>query len=983
MASLIAQYFLNHRLDLAEVEWQMQEFARQGYEGVYAHARPGMLTPYFSEDWWRVIDKMVEVCERVGMEFWIWDEDYFPSGLCGGRVLWTDPGLAARELRFKVVEVSGAGPFEVDFEQGMLVGAWAVPVSLTPCPSPMPLPTVAGRGENNDMVDISKYCGTRRQWWGPRYMLHRAYSPGINPIGHPHWRSSMEENRFAVVWTPEEPGDYLIVGVTEAVCSADHPDLLRPEGVRLFLELSHEEYARRYGDRFGKTIRGSFTDEPSPGSLLFPWSPVLPAEFDQDHGYSLVEHLPHLALDLDERSAAVRHHYRQTQHRLVKANYVDQVGAWCHEHGLKSIGHLTRTEWLSLAAVWWPNELRCYENMDIPCADPLGASVGFKDAASYHTGLKVVSSAAELFGKEQAGADCVAVIGDEGKLRDLKYLFDYHMVMGINHFTVHGLSYSNDGPRKDEVPPSIFYQHTEWKHMKVLADHVRETAAALTGGRQVCDIAMLYPSTSLYCQARLGDEWMNLEDEGRIHGLVEEMLCRQKDFCFVDEEWLATAERSYAVVVLPYLQYIDQQAAEGLRRFAATGGRVICVGHVPVALTEDLNAPVAEWAEDAAEFVEAPEEEWLAALPGASVEGDGARDVFVLRRDRDGKRIVFAFNRGEEAFWGTVEGVEVEIAARGSVLMDDGSLTPAPLPVGEGERREASGHEINADWEIEFEANQLPLSFWHCGPPGGLMGTAFTAGQPFDLMRREADPQAGGEGVADYYCRFMLTGEISDAQIVIEDSTITGEWTMYVNDQPVSGWERSREMDCLNWHAPVGALLRGGTSPVLNVVRVETTGTGRGLHEVMYLYGAFTCEYRYGHLSYPFVKGASEKKRPPISSPSLKGGESDGHASGMLQSWDVLGYPTFSGTATYRRRFTVEAQGDYVLDLGRVEDVAAVAVDGLPVAVLAWEPYRVKLAGLAAGEHELQIEVTNAPANRNRAAGLPAGLLGPVRVRPE
>jgi hypothetical protein len=36
--------------------------------------------------------------------------------------------------------------------------------------------------------------------------------------------------------------------------------------------------------------------------------------------------------------------------------------------------------------------------------------------------------------------------------------------------------------------------------------------------------------------------------------------------------------------------------------------------------------------------------------------------------------------------------------------------------------------------------------------------------------------------------------------------------------------------------------------------------------------------------------------------------------------------------------------------------------------------------GLTAGEHELQIEVTNAPANRNRAAGLPAGLLGPVTV---
>jgi hypothetical protein len=68
------------------------------------------------------------------------------------------------------------------------------------------------------------------------------------------------------------------------------------------------------------------------------------------------------------------------------------------------------------------------------------------------------------------------------------------------------------------------------------------------------------------------------------------------------------------------------------------------------------------------------------------------------------------------------------------------------------------------------------------------------------------------------------------------------------------------------------------------------------------------------------------------------------------------------------------------LDLGRVEDVAVVRVDGRRLASLAWPPYTCSLADVAPGEHELSIEVTNGPANRNRAAGLPAGLLGPVRL---
>ena len=94
----------------------------------------------------------------------------------------------------------------------------------------------------------------------------------------------------------------------------------------------------------------------------------------------------------------------------------------------------------------------------------------------------------------------------------------------------------------------------------------------------------------------------------------------------------------------------------------------------------------------------------------------------------------------------------------------------------------------------------------------------------------------------------------------------------------------------------------------------------------------------------------------------------------------MLGYPTFSGSAVYTREVEVAEAGDWLLDLGRVEDCATVSVDGEPAAVLPWEPYRCLLRGLAPGAHTFAVEVTNPPANRNRAAGLPAGLLGPVKL---
>jgi len=209
----------------------------------------------------------------------------------------------------------------------------------------------------------------------------------------------------------------------------------------------------------------------------------------------------------------------------------------------------------------------------------------------------------------------------------------------------------------------------------------------------------------------------------------------------------------------------------------------------------------------------------------------------------------------------------------------------------------------------------------------------------------------------------MLTGDIPDARLVIEDSTVTGEWMLRMNGHSITDWRRERVLDCQNLVAEVGHALRTGSAPTLNVIEIESAGAGRGLHEIPYLYGSFRATYRYAHLSFPFLEGATNVLPLPV-----------------LQPWTTLGYPTFSGTATYEREFTLADSGDFALDLGRVEDVAEVEVDGVPVATLAWEPYRCVLAGLKAGKHRLTVRVSNAPANRNRAAMQPAGLLGPVRV---
>jgi len=546
-------------------------------------------------------------------------------------------------------------------------------------------------------------------------------------------------------------------------------------------------------------------------------------------------------------------------------------------------------------------------------------------------------------------------------------MLDYQMVLGINYFVLHGLSYSLDGPRKDEVPPSLFYQHTEWKHMRVLLDHVRETCEWLTDGEHVCNLAVLYPAVSLGAQISASTPDPNfLPDERCIHDLVETLLSNQKDFDFIDEVTLQenvgsdgklTTPERYDTILLPHLRYIDLDTADALVRFARAGGKVIAIGQVPRALTRNLDEPLRKWSDGCVVFSQTLDMTILDALDGPEVKGLGARDVFVLRRRNEGQLRTFLFNRRESSFQGTIDGQAVSVPPRGSLMLSDRSVPEC----------ESAGRPIAdlADgWHVTFEPNHLPLIFWHAVEKMGSWNdyTQFYA-PGINLLTREKDPHVGGSGLVRYVYRFMLTGEIPDARIVIDDSAISGDWKLFVNGVEIRDWSPAVIFDCRNRQAAVGHTLRGGSTPTLNIVTVETQGPDRGLREVPYLYGSFACEFRYSLPSFPFVRGTPAEL-------SLE----------TLQPWNVLGRPTFSGSAMYRRCFEIPETGDYILDLGNVIDVAAVGIDDQSVRVLAWPPYRCVVKNLRKGVHSVCVEVTNPPANRNRAANLPAGLLGPVRL---
>lgn len=79
-------YSLNDSLKPDLIRRQISDFAQGGIGGVFLHARDGLLTQYFEEEWWNAIDAAVDQCVKSGINPWFYDEYKWPSGYAAGYV---------------------------------------------------------------------------------------------------------------------------------------------------------------------------------------------------------------------------------------------------------------------------------------------------------------------------------------------------------------------------------------------------------------------------------------------------------------------------------------------------------------------------------------------------------------------------------------------------------------------------------------------------------------------------------------------------------------------------------------------------------------------------------------------------------------------------------------------------------------------------------------------------------------------------------
>ena len=93
----------NNCLDETELVRQIEDMKSAGIGGFIMHARTGLTDEYLGEKWFSCVAACLKKAKELGMEAWVYDENGWPSGFVGGKLL-ENEDFRARYLEYSVGE---------------------------------------------------------------------------------------------------------------------------------------------------------------------------------------------------------------------------------------------------------------------------------------------------------------------------------------------------------------------------------------------------------------------------------------------------------------------------------------------------------------------------------------------------------------------------------------------------------------------------------------------------------------------------------------------------------------------------------------------------------------------------------------------------------------------------------------------------------------------------------------------------------------
>jgi hypothetical protein len=519
----------NGEITREDINMYMTGFKNAGCGGVFIHPRPGLITEYLSDDWFELYQYTVGKGKELDMDVWIYDENSYPSGFAGGHVPYLMPESynQGQGLRMTKFDVL---PDTADKYYLCLKDEGGSYRDIT---SSIP----GEKGKNGKYLLFSKTFNGKSDWYGG----------------------------FSYV-------DLLYPGVTEK-----------------FIDITMTGYEKYIGTEFGKTVPGTFTDEPqinSPGGIR--WTPDLFDVFQKQWNYDLRTQLPSLYEKVGEWKK-VRHNYTQTLLSLFIDRWAKPWYKYCEEKGLKFTGHYWEHEWPNMRP--GGDNMAMYAWHHVPGIDMLFNQFNDSLAKAQFGNIRAVkelASVANQTGRSRTLSETFGGGGWDLTFTDMKRLGDWEYALGVNFMNQHLTYFTMAGARKYDYPPAFTYHEPWWNNYKYINDHYARLSMALSSGRQINDILILEPTTTAWLYDsyatknnevnQTGQSFQNfvtsLEKAQVEYDLGSENII--KDIGDVRKGYFVTGQCKYSRFVIPPMtENLDHSTFKLLRKFCSGGGKII------------------------------------------------------------------------------------------------------------------------------------------------------------------------------------------------------------------------------------------------------------------------------------------------------------------------------------------------------------------------------------------------------------------------
>ncbi|MCY2995668.1 MAG: glycosyl hydrolase [Planctomycetota bacterium] len=426
--SVMPFWFWNDNLQDEEIVRQIADFEAHGVYGFVIHPRIGLPRDisWLSPRMIRAMHVAVDEAVRRRMVVVLYDEGMYPSGSSAGQVVARNPDHAARGL---------------------------AKIDLQP-------------GEHPQLEDGWKLVALLERSSGRRLAVVERPTSGVIRGLH---------------YLGEETGK-----LQEELPPAG--DILNPAAVASFIELVYERYAQEFGQHFGKTILGIFTDEPSPTGRggargMLPGNAALLEQVNRILGYDFKPFLADLWYD-DGRDAA---QHRADYHRAIaiclEENYYRRLSQWCDQHGIALTGHPGGSMDIGAERYFQMPGQDLVWRMVVPGPKALEGPDS--------TTAKCASSAMVHLGRRRNANELYGAYGHNLTYEEMEWLASWCLVRGHNLLYPHAFYYSVRGPRKDERPPDVGPHAAWWGKYQPYADYCRRLSWLNTDSQHVCEVAIL------------------------------------------------------------------------------------------------------------------------------------------------------------------------------------------------------------------------------------------------------------------------------------------------------------------------------------------------------------------------------------------------------------------------------------------------------------------------------------------------------------